>query len=374
MGTKFNRRRSALLCLVALWSSAATDLPYAPDPTAVVSQRKVDERIPGWLAKHDVPAAAVALISNGQIAWVRAYGEQSAGVPTTPDTLFNVASLTKPITAELILRLASAGQLSLTEKMSDYWLDPDLAGSPWHVTLTPTIALTHRTGFENWRPNDGPLKFQWEPGTRTGYSGEGFNYLGRYTERKLGRPFEELVREHVFKPLGMRNSFFTSHPALSGRVAMVQGPDGTRRLPDVQTTWNGADDLHASVGDYARFMAAVMKNDGLSPAIAAARGRTFENMVAMACPREKIAAELCPKSVAFGLGWVAYDNGQELVMMHGGGDWGERTLAFYVPARRFGLVIFTSGANGQKVIRDTVAALYPENRQFGAFLAMQAGE
>jgi hypothetical protein len=56
------------------------------------------------------------------------------------------------------------------------------------------------------------------------------------------------------------------------------------------------------------------------------------------------------------------------------GDWGERTLAFYVPSRKFGVVIFTSGANGQKVIRDTVALLYPENRELGAFLAMQAGD
>jgi CubicO group peptidase (beta-lactamase class C family) len=155
---------------------------------------------------------------------------------------------------------------------------------------------------------------------------------------------------------------------------MVQGADGTRRLPDVQTEWNGADDLHISVTDYARLVKAVMRNDGVSPALAAARSQTFENMVGMACPPEKIAPELCPKSVGFGLGWVVFDNGRELVMMHGGGDWGERTLAFYVPSRKFGVVIFTSGANGQKVIRDTVALLYPENRELGAFLAMQAGD
>ena len=368
-------RKPWLACLVcfALCSSPATAQPRAAHPTVLVAQRVADAQIPGWLETYDVPAAAVALISDGKVRWVRAYGEQSPGVPATPDTLFNVASLTKPITAEVILRLASKGKLALDEPMSRHWIDPDLRDAPWHGKLTPKIALSHRTGFDNWRPDDGPLVFRWEPGTRTGYSGEGFNYLGRYAEKKLGRPFEDLAREQVFAPLGMRNSFYTSNPALKGRVAMVQGKDGTRRLPDVKTHWNGADDLHISVSDFARFMAAVMRDDAVSPGIAAARGKTFENMVSMACPREKIAAELCPDSVGFGLGWVAYDNGRERVMMHGGGDWGERTLAFYVPARKFGLVIFTSGANGQKVIRDMVASLYPENREFGAFLAMQAG-
>jgi CubicO group peptidase (beta-lactamase class C family) len=333
----------------------------------------LDQQVPGWLKKHDVPAAAVALISGGKLSWSRAWGEQSPGVPATSDTLFNVASLTKPITAEVILRLASKGKLSLDEGMSSYWLDPDLKSNPWHAKLTPTIALTHRTGFKNWRPNDGLLTFEWQPGTRTGYSGEGFNYLGRYAEKKLGRPFEELAREELFEPLRMRSSFYTPQPALRGRVAMVKGADGTTRLPDVQANWNGADDLHISVNDYARFLGSVMRNDGMSRTIAQSRSKTFENMVQMACPPEKIAPELCPKSVGFGLGWVVYDNGNELVMMHGGGDWGERTLAFYVPARKFGMVIFTSGSNGQKAIRDIVAAVYPENRQFGAFLAMQAG-
>lgn len=341
--------------------------------TASGLARLADELAPNVLKKHDVPAVSISFIKDGKVVWSRAHGEQSAGVPATPRTLFNVASLAKPVTAEVLLLLASKRKLSLDEPMWPVWVDPDLRNDERHRKLTPVIALTHRTGFKNWRPNDGPLILQWEPGSKTGYSGEGFNYLGRFAEKKTGRSFEQLVQSELLQPLGLRSMFFTSSPAMKGRVAVVQGADGTRRLPDVQVRWNAADDLHATAGDYATFVAAVMKNAGLRQGIASRRARSYENMVSMACPPARIAPDLCPRSIGFGLGWVVFDNGKEVVMTHGGGDWGERTLAFYVPARKLGAVIFTSGANGQKVIRDMVALLYPTNREFNAFLNMQAG-
>src|SRR6202161_3484933 len=84
-------------------------------------------------------------------AWPAFYGEQSRGVPATTKTLYNMASLTKPVTAETVLRLASAGKLSLNESMSPFWLDPDIRDDPWSKLLTPRLCLSHQTGFANWR-------------------------------------------------------------------------------------------------------------------------------------------------------------------------------------------------------------------------------
>ena len=80
---------------------------------------------------------------------------EAKGVPATTRTLYNVASLSKPIFAETIHRLAAAGRLSLDEPMSAYWVDPDVANDPRHERLTPRIALSHRTGFKNWRYQTG---------------------------------------------------------------------------------------------------------------------------------------------------------------------------------------------------------------------------
>lgn len=154
-----------------------------------------------------MPSVAVAYVEDGKLAWTAVFGEQSPGVPATRETLYNIASLAKPITAETILRLASAGKISLDEPMSAFWSDPDVAGNPWHNKLTPAIALSHRTGFINWRSeSNGELEFQWEPGTKTGYSGEGYNYIARFAEKKLARSLEGLAQEYVFDPIGMENT------------------------------------------------------------------------------------------------------------------------------------------------------------------------
>src|SRR5205085_5351409 len=114
-------------------------------------------------------------------------GEQSPGVAASTETIYNIASLTKPVFAELVLRLVAAGKLSLDEPMYPYWVDPDIAADPRHKLLTLRLALSHRTGFANWRrETEGKLQFKFDPGTQYTYSGEGFQYASRYVQRKLG--------------------------------------------------------------------------------------------------------------------------------------------------------------------------------------------
>ena len=79
---------------------------------------EIDAHAAEWLKESDVPSVAVAYIEDRKVAWTEVYGEQSPGVAATEKTQYNVASLTKPITAETILRLASARKLSLDESMS----------------------------------------------------------------------------------------------------------------------------------------------------------------------------------------------------------------------------------------------------------------
>ncbi len=112
-----------------------------PSPTqsgeAKSGRGQIDAHAAQWLKDSDVPSVAVAYIKDGKVAWTAVYGEQSPGVAATEKTLYNMASLTKPITAETVLRLASAGKLSLDEPMAPYWVDPDIKDDPWTPLLTP---------------------------------------------------------------------------------------------------------------------------------------------------------------------------------------------------------------------------------------------
>lgn len=319
---------------------------------------QLDRNAPRWLAEHDVPSLAVAYVEDGRVLWTRAYGEQSEGVPATPTTLYNVASLAKPVFAETMLRLAAEGRISLDEPLAGHWIDPDVAADPRHVRLTPRIALSHRTGFPNWRfQTSGVLAFQRDPGTELGYSGEGFEYTRRFAQNKLGTSWEALASRYVFQPFGMTSTAMTRRDWFAGRIAMPYGKEGRYREPTVADSAMASDDLYTTVGDYASFLAGVMNRDGLAAAYAAQRDSVHVvNASGSACPPGVTA---CPRRVGMGLGWEILEFPGETVRLHTGGDWGESTMAFYIAERRDGVVMFTNGANGMKVMLQAIGVLFP---------------
>lgn len=328
-------------------------------------QLSLDQKAPQWLKQYDVPSVAVGYIENGKLDWTAVYGEQSPGVPATEKTLYNLASLTKPISAEIILRLASEGKISLDEPVSAYWIDPDVKDNPWNKLLTPRLCLSHQTGFTNWRyqTND-VLKFQWEPGTRTGYSGEGYDYVARFAEKKMGRPFEDLARQYVFEPIGMKDTSYTPRGWYAGRLAVPQGPkDEAEDKP--QSTWSAADLVRTTIGDYSKFVISVMHNEKLTKQIAAERLSMTRNWMTpdqeqKACAQRESASARCKVAAGMGLGWEIVKHNDETIVDHDGSDWGVHTLVFFLPERQVGVVMFTNGANGKKVIREIVGILYPD--------------
>lgn len=345
------RLLAALLCL--------TTAAFAQTPTP---RQQLDQKAPQWLKQYDVPSVSIAYIEHGKVAWTAAYGEQSPGVPATTETLYNVASLTKPVTAEIVLRLAAKGKLSLDEPMAPVWLDPDLAGDKWAPLLTPRLALSHQTGFANWRRmTGGKLAFKFEPGTQTGYSGEGYNYVARFAEKKTGTPWEQLAQQLVFDPLGMKSTSYTPRPWFAGRVAEPHGP-ANESAPKPATSWNGADLLETTASDYARFVVAAMHDTALTPELNRQRITSTRNQVADADAAKLCTANApqlpCHISAGMGLGWQVFDINGVTIIDHSGNDWGVRTHVFYLPATQTGIVMLTNGQNGDKVYREVARLLY----------------
>jgi CubicO group peptidase (beta-lactamase class C family) len=258
--------------------------------------------------------------------------------------------------------------------MSAHWIDPDLASDPRRDALTLRMALSHRTGFANWRRmSEGVLRFQSEPGVAFTYSGEGYEYARRYTQNSAGEPFEHMTQRLVFDPAGMRDTAFTRRPWFEGRIAFPHGEDGAPATPDINTAeMLASDDLYATVGDYARFMLSVMNSEGLSPAIAAQRYAYDVELRDGGCGEGRLPMDVCPAGVGMALGWMVFRYEGETVITHSGSDSGEQTLVFFVPERGIGVVIFTNGANGKRLFPRIVAQLYP-NEAFLALLRMQAG-
>ena len=346
----------------ALALAACADLPGpATAHSATGAQRAaLDEAAPALLAQNAVPSMAVGWIEDGEVAWTAVYGERAPGEPAGDDTLYNIASLTKPIVAETILRLAASDTLDLDTPLATQFVDRDLTDDPRAQAITLRHALSHRTGVpDNWRDRmeGGKLRLDWEPGTRSHYSGENYVMAARYAMMATETPLDHLARQQLFVPIGMTDTFFTPEDSWEGRVAMVRGQDGSLRLPDNSPQGSAADDVHTTIGDYTRFVAAAMRGDGLTPELVEARGTIYDDQTEMVCPPGLIPPDKCAKANGFGLGWIIFDSGQNRFHLHSGKDWGERTIAFFEPDKRFGLVVFTSGANGRQVIADVIRLL-----------------
>jgi CubicO group peptidase (beta-lactamase class C family) len=210
------------------------------------------------------------------------------------------------------------------------------------------------------------LAFLFDPGTKFGYSGEGMNYLARFAERKLGRSFEDLVEEHVFGPIGMRQASLTERPWMAGRVAIpVDSADKVGKLwLHPKGKWSAAGDLFITVTDLARFVISVMNGEGLGAELAAERNRIqVSTERAMPCFVEP--KTLCPTAMGYGLGWVRFDYGPESMIFHGGDNPGDHALALYYPHTRDGVVVTLNG--GSRYVIPEAMDLFDSHPPIAAF-------
>jgi CubicO group peptidase (beta-lactamase class C family) len=375
-----------ILVVVATLAARGPALEAATEGAGRVTPQSPRLELEGGLAevvaRHGVNTAGFALIKNGQVVWQHQYGQQSSGVPASADTLFDVASLTKTVTAETILRLVADAKLSLDEPMSDYWVDPDLRHDPRHRRLTARMALSHTTGFMNWRffAPDGKLAFINEPGERFGYSGEGFEYVAKYAENKLGVGLEELAKKYVFEPIGMTDVALSVRKENFPRIARPLDADGTFHgyycRPEGWCRSEGdrfaAGSMVITVADYAKFLISSMQGEGLSAELEKERDTIHgveEDIDCSATPHAR-----CPTRVGYGLGWSVTELGDDKLIGHRGSDWSAVSLAYYYKRSGDGLVIFFNAPNkaGIAAMVDALELLDPDSSEIHGYKTRRA--
>lgn len=357
------------VALAACAPAAAPGRSAASNAAADPRWSLLDRDIPALLAEHKIASVSLARVEHGEIVWAAAFGSQSAGVRATPETLYNIASLAKPLSSEVIVRLAARGALSLDEPMERYWVDPDVAADPRHTALTPRLALTHRTGLPNWRrETGGVLSFVRPPGTAFGYSGEGFEYVARFAERRTGALFETLARDMVLAPAGMTSTSYTFWPWFTGRVAVPSGGDGTPLAPQFARRWVASDLVYSTPSDYARFVIGVLRGDGVTPELAAERARVQVSRLDAKCPTSD---PLCPRAAGIGLSWEVFQFGDGTFLMHTGKDDGLFTFAYLNLTTLSATVIFTNSDQGGNIVLPILDRLAADPG-FVAFLRKRA--
>ena len=334
------------IALAAALALAPVTSSCAAPATAGQTLEMLDQRVPGWMEQARIPAVAIAVIRDGELAGTRVYGDRAPGIPADDRTVFNVASLTKPAFSMMAMKLVADGQLGLDAPLHEYWVDPDVADDARHLQLTPRLVMSHQTGFQNWRGSN-ELAFSFAPGDRHEYSGEGFEYLRRALEKKSGLSMPALMREHLLEPAGFEASFGWSDD-IADRVAT--GYDEAGEPLDMhlrQRNANAAANMLATVSDYGRFIAWV-GNGGALPAA------TFTEV-------QRPQAQHANPSEAFGLGWkLVREHGKTTALWHDGRESGVRTMALLRPGERDGVVVLTNSSNGELIMRKVLEASVPQ--------------
>jgi CubicO group peptidase (beta-lactamase class C family) len=331
---------------------------------------QLDRRIDAIMQRHAIVTGAVGVLRRGNLIFETYYGEAAPGVPAGPQTRFDVASITKTVAAETFLRMVAAGVAELDEPLHPYWVDPDVADDPRHRLLTPRLILSQRSGLPNWRffRVDRRLAFERDPGSGYGYSGEGFNYLWRAMERKLGRSFPELVRRYLFGPLGIESAQLTVDRGNHHQVALGVDQDGRRYDPGCRPNfcwpdgeWSAAGGMLITLRDYAKVMSAISGSDGYGPELTAQRDHIATDQAQESVVDCAFAPDECPVGQGYGLGFVEVDLGAQRTIGHEGGDWSQLTIAYsYLPSGD-GLIIFLNVPmeRGIGAMRDLVSLLDP---------------
>lgn len=360
------RTTAAIFTSIAL-VHAAPAFAQSEEQAGGEKLQQLDQQVPGWLADFDVPSVGIAYIEDGEIVFVRHYGLQTWGYPADEMTLYNVASLTKPVTAEVVLRLIDAGVLTLDTSLAEKYIDADVENDPRSREITPRIVLNHRTGFPNWRfETEGTLQFLHDPDAQTGYSGEGYEWMMKSVALFAGDDFEALAANWVFEPVGMERTSYTLTQDFVGHLA-VPYKSGEAVYNVVRREPSASDDLRTTPREYARFMIDVFEGDAVSAELREEQ-RTIRDYTSdkPAC-RGEDRANFCPQNQGWGLGWFIYDYGDRAIYEHSGGDHGERSLAFYDPKVKRGAVILTNGANGDEIMY-RVAGLLDGDARFAEFM------
>lgn len=195
----------------------------------------LEQAINEQMRERLIPGMALAVVKGQEVIYAKGFGvtsvEEDSGLPVTPQTLFRIGSVTKPLVGTAIMRLVQAGKLELDRPVREYidWFR--LSEDGMSERITPRLLMSHRTGLPSGYLAFGPrdaaglamhvreeiptMPLIAEPGTLWFYSNPGINVLGYLAEVVYGKPFATLMHELVFEPLAMQRTTFDPTVAMT---------------------------------------------------------------------------------------------------------------------------------------------------------------
>jgi CubicO group peptidase (beta-lactamase class C family) len=342
--------------LVAAPAAAQTARPaQALTPEQAV---QVDQAVAAYMSRTRAPGAAAAVVRGGETAYARGYGlaDLASVTPATTQTVWRLASVSKPITAAAVLQLAEEGRIGLDVPVRTYV--PTLPATYDRVTVRDL--LRHTGGVRTYRGDEffsrrrcetlgdalavfGGDPLDHPPGARQTYSTYGYTVLGLAVEGAARRRFTDVLRSRVLRPAGMRRTTGEdARASVRGRatpyVRLSEGGVGPARAVDNSCKVPGGG-LAGSLDDVAGFAAALQTGKLIGPAALAEMTR---NQLSPEVVAATLAGQAASPAWGYGLGLQTGTARRTEAVLHTGGGAGATTVLYFLPAQQTAVVVLSN--------------------------------
>jgi CubicO group peptidase (beta-lactamase class C family) len=333
----------------------------------------LDQEVARLMQAAHVPGLALAVIEDGKIVHLRAYGQRDVEkqLPLTVDTVMYAASITKAAFTYATLSLVDQDKLDLDASIAtllpkplpDYDKYADLADDPRWRKITPRMLLTHRAGFANFRyfPPDGSgydpngkLKIYAEPGSRYAYSGEGINLMQFVLEHGQNIDVGKLMEKQLFDRFDMRRTSMTWRADFADNLAIGYDEQGKPLSHKQRGSVRAAGSMDTTPRDYAQLLAGMVRGDGLGPK---ARAEWLKPVQRIASVQQFPTLDAATTHDNDGirlsavLGVTVFQSPQGPAWFKTGHDDGTNNLALCLQASRDCVLIMSNSSNGESIYR-----------------------
>ncbi len=326
-------------------------------------EREVWPLVEQFGSTHEVAGLAVALVRGDEVV-VRGFGVRDlrSGEPVTPETMFHLASVSKPFVATAVVSLAHEGRLDLDEPVTAWVPELTLADGR-QDDVTARGLLSHTSGLPDvseygWHDpqlgDDALSEFarsltQWrlatDPGSRFSYSNAGYELLGLVLSRVSGTTFEDAMRQRLLSPLGMAASTFV-RGEVPGELASSPHVGMPLTVPDAAYPYtrrhSPSSTMHANLVELVRWVRAHWEPGGLAASLVDLMSRPVAHIGEAPWDEEQ------------SLGWALGTYAGHRTLSHSGADPGFGTRLVLVPDRRTGVVVL---ANSNTVLTSAIASV-----------------
>lgn len=340
-------KRARILIALVIVGSVSAGCSGSPalrtEETSEQLAVELDGAVPGWATEHHVEGLAIAVVRNGDVELLRSYGTSTSLTPLSDDTVYEAASLGKPVFGHLVTRLADEGLLDLDAPLEGYAPELFMDGDPLSRSITARMILSHTSGLPEVGGTDPVVPIS-EPGTEFRYSGSAYRLLQRVVQDLTGRTLNDLSRQYVFEPAGMSSSGFVWSDDYGDRLAVGHLDDGTALEPTTSSQAHAASSLYTTPADYAAFVAYSMRNagDGIGPSGSATTDQMVEPVV-------KITDE-----ISWGMGWGLQATDPHPSFWHWGSNPGYRSYVVGYPQEQLAVVVLSNSEGLFRIVDDII--------------------